>query len=763
MTTTTPTTPLRRSGRKLLCLAIGLALMVPGLAWPQEDDFMLEEPTLEPLDPEQLAELTEVRSTLEFGLWYVSDDAHRFGRYRGLEDKGGYGVLSLDYLRRAPHDSGNADYVRVQGRNLGLGTYRARAEVGRQGVFRAHADYTRLQTTRGSARTPFLGSGSTNLTLPADWVADTGTAGMTELQPSLRGIDLGVERRGYGVGLARLLPGNWELSAGFRNEDRDGIKATGGVFGNSGGNPRATLLPEPIDYQTREFDAAARYNGRRSQLELRYHLSLFDNANTSLNWQNPFAQIPGWGPDVGYPDGQGSLGLAPSNRFHQASAVVGHNLSDRTRITADAAFGRMTQSDPFLPYTINPTLAASIVQPLPRGSLDGRIDTTAFNLRLTSRPSARLNWGASYRFDDRDNRTPRDEYIYIGGDSQLQDAGPASSRRRFNQPADYRDQRLRADLGYRIDLRSRLTGSLERRRTDRTYSERERADEDTLALGLTRRMGESVEAMVNVSRARRDGSTYHGNEPFLLGYSPGYTTTVAGEWENAPNLRKFHLADRTRDQASLRVSVTPAERWSIGVDASHTEDDYRRSDLGLNGSRIRAYSTDVSYTPGDGWTLYGFYTREAFDFQQNGASIRGGSREADVVDPARRWNAQHRDRVDSLGAGFSVKPRASRFSYGADYVHARSDGDIDVSVGAALSAAPLPPTTSRVDSLRIHGGWRVRSDWSMRLNYWWEQYRSTDWALDGVAADQLANVILMAEDSPDYRVHVVSMSLIYRF
>lgn len=746
-----------------LRLAIAASLMAPALALAQEDEFTLDEAATAPPDAGQLAELTQTRNTLEFGLGYLSDDAVRYGRRRGYDQQGGYGVLRLEYLRRGPHDGASADYVRVRADDLGLRSREAQVVFGRQGDYRVRVDYDRLPTRRGTVKTPFAGVGGDTLTLPSDWVGGASTAAMARLLPSLGEAELEVARRRVGLGLAKLLPGHWELTADLRQEARDGLKSLGGVIGNTGGNPRAALLPEPIDYRTREFDAAARYSGRKSQFELRYHLSEFENANAALTWQNPFTQIAGWGPTTGFPTGQGRIALPPDNRFHQASALGGWNVSARTRVTADIALGRMTQNDPFLPYTVNPALAASIVQPLPRASLDGRIDTTVANLRISARPHPRLHWAASYRYDDRDNRTPRDEYVYIGGDSQNQDVSATSSRRRFNEPASFREQRLRVEAGWRIDGRTRLSGAIQRRQTDRTYSVRARADEDLFSLSLQRGFGDRVDAALTLSRTDRSGSTYHGSEPFLSGYAPAYTATVPGQWDNPPGLRRWYLADRERERAQLRVNFTPTPRWTFGLDGSWTDEDYTRSELGLTAARARALTLDAAFVPAEALSFHGFYSRESFDFDQTGASIRTATRLADAVDPARRWRARHRDEVDSAGLGVAFKPRPARYQLGADLLTARSDNTIDLSAGSALSVAALPPNTTRLESLSLHGSWRLHEDWSVRLRWWYERYRSTDWALDGVAANQLANVILLAEDSPDYRTHVVTVSLVYRF
>lgn len=750
----------RRPG---FALAAALLLILCGPARGQEE-FSLEEPTKPPPDPEQVAELTEIRSTLEVGIGYVSEDSFRFGRYTGLEDEGLYGVLNLDFLRRGPYDGDSAQYLSMTASDLGLTSREAAVEFGRQGSFGIRIGYDQTAILRSdSAATLFTGAGTDSLTLPAGWVPATSTAGMTVLASNLRRVELRQERKRWNLGVEKQLSRHWTLSASFSHEDRDGIKSLGGVFGNSGGNPRAVLLPEPIDYETQTFELIAAYAGSRQRYQFRYHLSLFDNGFASLSWQNPFSAITGWTAAAGYPTGFGQMALPPDNRFHHFDAAAGFDLTTNTRLTADLAFGQMTQNESFLPYTNNPVLAASISQPLPRASLDGQIDTTVLNLRLTSRAGARLHWTASYRYDDRNNRTPRDEYVYIGGDSQLQDIGVASSRRRFNEPHDFEEQRLHFDLGYRIGAGSRLTATAERRETERSHSERDKATEDAFSLGWSQDFSDWFSGSLRFESAERDGSTYHGEEPFLSGYSPGYTSTVAGGWENPPGLRKLHLADRDRDQVTLMATLTPTEAWSLGLEADWASDDYERSSLGLKRTDINAYSVDLSYAPTREWSAFAYYSYEDLEFEQNGQSIGGATRVADAVNPARGWNARHADRIDTAGAGLNVPVVANRFEAGIEFVTVRTRSDIEVTTGSALTSAALPRMKTRMDSVGLRATWRLRSSLLLNLRYWYEHYRSSDWALDSVEANQLANVIVLGELSPDYNIHVATLSTTFRF
>ncbi|HSM12418.1 MAG TPA: MtrB/PioB family decaheme-associated outer membrane protein [Lysobacter sp.] len=730
-----------------------------------DDPFALDDTTEQQSEPGKLEELTQVRSTVEAGVYHVSDDSFRFGRYTGLNDEGVAPLLNLDLIRRAAYDSDSAQYWRLQGRDLGLDSRDATLEFGNQGRFGVRLDYNQIPYFRSdSARTIFNGAGSNNLTLPGNWVGDGNTVTMTELLPSLRPVDLHTERRQAGLGITGVLSPRWDFSTSYRHETKEGIKSIGGVFGNSGGNPRAVILPEPVDYTTQQIDVALRYTTRKLQVEAAYYLSVFSEHEDALVWSNPYTTINGWGPGAGFPDGRGQISLPPDNRFHQFSVNGGYNFSDQTRFSASVATGRMTQDQTFLPYTSIPELAASITQPLPRASLDGRIDTTVVNLRIASRPWPDFSWNVSYRYDDRDNKTPRDEYVYIGGDTQLQQTDPTSDRRRYNEPYSFREEQYKADAAYRAFGNVNLSAGVQHKKTDRTYTEREHSDETTYHFGINTQLGERLNGQLRYTHADRDGSTYVGNEPFLSGYDPGYTATVAGGFENLPGLRKYYLANRDRDQISATASFMPTESWTMSASVDQAKDEYNQSEFGLLDSRIDSFTFETVYAPSQLWSAFLFYNREELDSNQNGRAFRGGgSKLAQAGDPDQNWSVRHRDNIDSYGAGYKRSLAGTRLDFGIEYLYSKAHSNLDFAAGSALEVAPLPRDVTRLNSLNVHGTFKMRPNTALRLGYWYERYHSTDWSIDGIEPNQLANVILLGETSPDYKVHVVSLSLIYRF
>lgn len=757
--------PVRVLARRPLYLMLMMSLAMPAVALAQDDDpFALDEPTAPAMSEAQIRDLTEIRSVVEIGIGFVTQDSFRFGKFNGLEDDGPYGVFNLDYYKRGAWDGDSADYVRIRADNLGLDSRSVDAEVGRQGDYRVRVSYDEIPSNRSdSAQTIFQGAGGNNLTLPPDWVPAQNTAGMTNLLSSLRDVDLRTERQRFGAGLDKLLPGDLSFSIDYQYEEKDGLKGLAGTFGNTGGNPRSVLLPEPVDYETHKIDLVGRYIQDKMQVELRYHASIFNNDNASLRWQNPFSAINGWVPSAGFPTGVGEMALPPDNTFHQGTALFGYNFDNRNRIVADIAIGRMSQDDPFLAFTTDPILAAGITEPLPRDSLDGRIDTMVANLRYSGRLTDRLNLNASYRYDERDNETPRDRYAMISADSIAQDVSPTSSRVRFNQPYSYEENQLRLDLNYRLAARTRVNVLGEYRDIDRTFTERNSSEEWTYGAGLIHQLSDTLDLNLKLSRAERDGSQYDGTAPFRSGFTPEHVASVPGGFENPPELRRFHLADRDRDLAGILATWTPSEFWSVGLDVNYSRDDYTDSELGLTGARIRAYTLEFNATPVRDLSTYAFFTHEENDYDQNGVSFQGGANRINQVnDPNRFWQALHRERIDTAGLGFAWKPNDGRYQFGLDLVSTLSKADVAVSTGSSLSSAPLPSNRVRLNSATLFGTFAITDDLAVRGDIWHERYRSEDFALD-IPANQLANVILFGEEAPDFDVTFVSLSLIYRF
>lgn len=712
-----------------------------------------------PVSPAMAGDGESSCAWLEPAVWWIDAPGMNYGAL-AAQSSGYQPVLSW-LLCSAPGSGDTERYWRVSANALGSGQHELSIEAGVYGRYRVWAGQRQIATAVTSIETPFVNAGSAHLRLPGDWQAATTTAGMGRLLPSLRAAQLGTTRRSSEIGVRWQWPGTWYSELRYRQDDMQGLSSMAGVIGTGGGNSRAILLPTPVDSTTRQFDLLIGSAGPVWQWQGSVLLSQFDNALTALRWQNPFATVAGWSGGAGFP-GEGQLQTPPDNRYLRLGMALGYSFSERTRFSADLGVGRATQHQPFLPYSVNPLAMATVVQPLPRSQFDGRIDSTTLRLRLHSQASVAWRWSVDYRLDDRDNRSPQDEYVVIVGDAQAQNAAATSATRRYNLTDDYREQRAQAELGYRPSRRIDLSVALSEQRVDRSASARNHSDEQQWRLNLRARPSDRISAGVRWQDGRRRGGSYLGSQPFLESHSPGYTDTVPGGWENLPGLRQFHLADRDREQATLYVDVQPMPGMNIGWRGSRSTDDYRASEFGLQHSRLQDHHLEVSYGKA-AWSVSAFAGRERARFLQDGRAFQGGAnRVPQSNDPNRDWRAEHDDRVRIWGLSLR-RDWSGRGSASLDYVRSRVDGLIDVQVGPALSAAPLPPTRADLATLELRGDWPLTSALDLRLAWRWERFVAADFTRDGIGVNTLANVILLGEDSPDYRIGAWLLALRYRF
>lgn len=770
--------------RKPLFRAIRVALL-QGALWASvgvlalggsafaQDDFSLGEEETPAVDFAALrAEQTTVKSEIEIGFGDVSESSYRFGRYNGLDDDGLFPIVNIDIYKRPAWDSGDDFWWRLSGRNLGLDSRDLSFAAGRQGHYEIRLGFDEIPHNQfDDGFTIFDGAGSGNLTLPAGWVAGQNTATMTNLIANLKPTKVEHSRQRFDVGGHAYFGSGWKTSVDYSREKKDGTKSFGLVMGNSGGNSRAVVAPVPIDFVTEQVDAKLSWADATKQISFGYYVSLFENDSDSITWQNPYSLISGWAnASVGFPNGQGRMALEPDNQFHQLTVNGGWSFTPQYRLSGDVAIGRGTQDDDFQPYTVNPTLAASITAPLPVDSLDGEVDTTYVGLRFSGQPGGGFGFNLNYKFDERDNKTHHHVFDYIGGDSQLQTVSATSGKRRINEPKSYKEQSFKADARWNATDWLRISGEAQYRDIERPHQEREEIEESRYALNFELGGGEYLSGGLRMAQSDRDGgSEYLGYITFIGGYSPGYTATILPlvggfPFENHPDLRKYNQADRERSEGELYVNLMAGDAVAIGASVNYAEDDYDNSILGLTFSRVSSYNVDFTWTPTERFTMYAFASEERYKNDQDGRSfVSGATRPVSAFDPNRVWNTKSRDYVLTYGIGGNVKFAEDKLTLGLDLVDSEVESNVRTVTGPSLARADLPESGSELLSASLYADYKWRKDWTFRWRVAYEGYKSYDWALDNFPPNQMANVITMGEQSPEYDVWVSTFSVAYRF
>lgn len=651
---------------------------------------------------------TGLNGEISAGIGYVTDDEYAFGNYTGLDEEGTYGVLGADLFYRG--EDGN--YWNLNATRLGLDTRSVRIEGGRQGSYRATVDYLEIpRLYSDSAMTPFLGVGGDNLQLPSSWVEAGTTDAMTELDNSLRTVELRTDRRRLGVGLNFKPTERWSYTVNFKRDRKEGLKDIGGSF-----LFRGTLLPEPVDYTTDQMELGVGYRADRWQVQLDYLGSFFKNEHDRLRWDNPFIE------PVGNAN-EGQMALPPDNTFHQLALSGNYRFTDATQATARLAAGQMLQNEDFLPYTVNPSLTTSA---LPRDSLDGEVRTLTFDARLVSAVTERLTLQADLGYDERDDQTSVDSFDIVSTDAFLPGA-------RENRIYDHRNSSLGLQGRYRMTSNSRLSAGADYERKERPEQEVEETKETTLWVEASTRLHPTSDLVLKVARADRDASDYQ-------------TLASTTEPQN-PLLMKFNMASREQLRTDVRLHFSPQERLDFGLNLAYSNNDYTDTSVGLRESRDTSATFDAMLLVSHSLSFHAFATQEKHENDQ------AGSQNFSVPD----WFATSEDVIASYGLGADWRPSESDFEFGVDYVYSKATGKIDL-----RGETGFPDLENRIHSANAHVRYNFSEKLSTSLGLFYERFESEEWMVDGIEPDTIPQVLTLGTESPDYRNRAIALVLHYR-
>jgi hypothetical protein len=632
-------------------------------------------------------------------------------------------------------------------------------------------------------------------------------------------FDLQTKRKDLKGGLEYKLAKGFTLSLTGRYETRDGTKPLGfgtyirrqglsGVPGTGAGffwretvETRGSELVEPLDYKTAEVGATLTWAKKGHSASAGWFGSRFRNDITSLSFDNPFEASPGrasatiFDPradqETAAPNGNNNLRglyarsvaqLWPDNDYNRVFGNASIRITGKTRLNATVARATMTQDDPFLPYAENdqvvfspagqPVVSAKTAA-LPRASLDGKMETTQADLKLTSRPTAALSARAAYRYYDLDDKRP--EIVFPGfsssGDSFFR-AGigqrdAAGNRVLFNEVGGYTRERLSAGAAYRLGTATldgeytRTVWRHEARQVDKTTDD---AFRGTLRLAV-------ASASVNAFylRARRD---YDG--PYAVGLETS-------------GVRSYDVWTRDRDQLGADVDLPLGDDVGVGFGGSYRKDKYPDAvqgftyEYGLQDSQGGSVYAGVNYGRND-WLLGAWAGYDQYEW--NSLQVTKTSLGADY-NPTNRWARGSSDDVYWIGFE-AVAPVGKKVKLRADLNYQKFTGDwttenlaipdVDSAVGY-----PFPKLSDSTVSARASFLWDFSPKLSFEARYWYEPYRLDDFTWDimqpymqgvfqetrssatDIGAMNVSRFLFLDSRYTDYTAHVLSAFVHIRF
>lgn len=744
-------------------LALCLPVLLAGAAQAQDSFDLSAAPV--PAAPPPL-----YTSYAEVGLGWQSADSFHFGRYGGVTDQGLFPILKGQVVGGDGWQSGTRFWDAAL--NLyGLDTRSAQARFGARGSWRAGMNYDSfVRAISDSARTPFLNVGSNRLSLPSNWVTGASSFQFATLNSNAKPVDLAVTWRSVGGDFVIApLPGyELRLQVGYRN--REGLRPQNISFGQEGNFAVGVFFPQAIDYDTSTAALTLSYADAKLQWSLGYTASVFSSHDDSIIVPNPYSRSlsnalgMSWpaGAFAGHPFAVGQLALPPDSAAHQIIASGGYALAPKTRLMALLSYSLLIQNDPFLPYTATPQL--TIRDALPRASLNGKAHKVHAAVGLTSREWKDLDLAANYTFDSWQNVSPVNVYSYIGGDTQDQITPAVAGNSRYirlNLPHNFTFQQVKAEAGYRLLPRTRLslvyTGDFQTRSDQQVTHTREHSlrakAQSTFAAGS---------AWLSGAYAARNGSNYDSAIAWDLTHTQAYlNSSPTARSIEQPLMRKYNMADRRRSELKGGATFDATPSLIFSASSGWSNNDYLRSPIGLTSSHSLVMDGDVSYVMAKTLTASLFYGFERTRANQNGYLI------FDTVsgNPARNWAVRNLDTVHSVGLRLDWQV-APKFKLDSSYT--LSDGTSRFRIQSsqnflATVSAPLPAARDITHTADISGDYAFKPDLSLRLGYTVARHTSRDWQYANLGLAPVTQILGSGILPPRYAVHVVWLTTRYQF
>lgn len=659
---------------------------------------------------DEVKRLVTPDSTASLGAGYVFENNSQWGKFTGMTRSAPYGLVDFHLVNR---DDATGLWLRVDAWNLGLEDREVRLEQSRQGDWGYFLDFNQIpynQPLTITTRTSGIGTTVQN------------PAGLPAPVP----FELNTTRDRYTAGFEKILGKGFDFSARFRTEYKQGDRR----WGNQGIN----FLAEPIDWTTNQLDIVFGYTGEKLQLRAGYYGTSFSNTNAAV-----------YVPTVANAN---AISLPPDNKSQQGYLSGGYNFTPTTRGNFKVAYTSYTQDEGFFAPTNTPAITRpGTLNAIGRTSLDGKVDTTTAEAGIVSRPLPKLTLRADWRYEDREDKTPKLKYV---------NESPANcvvnnncSRDGFNVPMSRKTSIARGEAQYQLPMGFQVVAGIDYDKRDydsfpafRQVSWRQSTDEWAYRLELGRSLSESLNGRLSYIHSDKNGSTY----------------LPANNNAGADAIDPIHWGDRNRDKWRLRLDWVPLEPLSVQFTSDYATDTYDGRPLGPQKGQYQFYGLDATYSVSDNWQLVGWLSQGKNGLDQGtiGAAATGAP-PAGTLTANQTWYAQLDNVTNAVGLGIKGKPMA-KLEIGADaqYQYDKSD------YGVSATSGSLPEIKTTHTTVTLYGKYAVNANSGVKLQYVYDRWSTNDWAWQVNPFAFFTNSTQVYFDSPQ-TVNFVGASYYYNW
>lgn len=632
------------------------------------------------------------KAEIEYQILLQSKDSVRPNRYLGPTSDTEQSSVNAEVIQKNEKKDNRFSHLIIKGVGTDHPYYRVR--TGEQGNYSIAIEYReRPKFQYLGLQAPFDGS---SLYLPDLQTGQT-------LADATSSFDISHKREITRISGQKVFDPKWRLNLVVNREDKAGNDLQGfGYWMDRSG----FQMPAPINQRTDQLGLTLEYFTPKMQGRVGYNLSRFKQMDGNFF----LAEDPLM---LGVTR---KFATAPENDFHQVNGQFAYFFSPNTKVSTELDVARARQNDRFV-NDISNTNFENALTLLDSYGLNAKLDTTRFGVRATHRLGQGVMLRANYRFDDRNNRTSREDI-----QSEL---GTLRSMRAH----DLRRNTADVDMNMRVSNHSTWLIGAKFENTDRTSADRGTTNEGTIHTRLRSRWSDKLSSGLNVSVASRTGSTYDD--------------TVTS---NNEAMRKYFLASVERVNTAVNTNWNVLPQLALGAEVTWKQDDYKKSEVGLQKDNRLATTVTADYFPSARFSGTLYTTFEAGKRDQAGINEQ----------------LEHKMFTRTYGASGRGKLTADgKWGLGGDALIIRSDIDIRAKLGSNY-----PTLKSNLNELRLYGDWQAKKNLTLKLTYILQDYEESDWALGYGSVPNASNTNeywLMGAPVYDDTIHIVVGSLVYKF
>jgi MtrB/PioB family decaheme-associated outer membrane protein len=683
--------------------------------------------------------------------------------YSGINQDGATYSVDANVVNR----DADGDWLKIQARDLGIsGIQELGISYEKQGDWRIGADYNEItKYSPYTINTKVGGVGGNTLNLNQDFQSNQG------LGPE---SSLSLERTATTLSASKFFSDNLKLNFSIKTENKSGeIMSASEAGSRTGLTPANTngvvpvagmsyatqyFAPQPEDYKHTQISGSVDYFTKGFQLSAGYYGSFFTNANHGLNitpgadgslsaTTNPTSTVYSTMAASSVP----WISLPPDNHFQQLYVDGAYSFSDSTHANFKLTTGQTVQDSSFIPNiaagpggvgVFNP--AGVIYAPgIVNGNLSGLVDTTSAAANVTSRLAKNLDLLASWRYEDRNDKTP--QLAYTTGAYNVQNSETTNNGK--------------LELGYRLGDGYKLTGAFKYDETktpppqlpaDNATTWRDEVHEDTESIALRKAMSETINGSLTLAHAERSGGAW---TLAPVGLSP----TSGATFPTATNVTSpLQWGDRTRDTVKLMMDWNPIKPLSLQAYYEYGRDKYPSSLVGPAQAQVPAYpltamglltgktgllGLDAAYAINQNWKANAFVTYSQNKTSQAEEQTVRGSVPQTCADTSSTtactpWTADLNLNGAVVGAG--VNGMMGPWSLRAKYLYERDNTQYNIGytdIGqysqVPVNSGNLPDTTYKTNRLQLSAVYPYSKATTLRFDYIYDVQEVSDYTWAG--------------------------------